>query len=248
MDTIPSARPSARPTARGAAPQAQVACSVCAFNPLCHPRSNPAAPTPVEARRRLAAGEVLYRAGAPHTSIYAVRAGFLKVCVAAPAGSALVLRFALPGDVLGLDGYAGGLHATEAVALGDCEVCDIPAYRAEVLSDFNPRVGGHLRRLLARELAQSHAHAAALAGLDIRQRVGRFMVELGERWLERGYSASAFTLPMNRRDIAAHLGLTPESLSRVLAGFQARGWIRLAGRSLDILDAGALAGVPGAAS
>jgi CRP/FNR family transcriptional regulator len=153
-----------------------------------------------------------------------------------------IVRFLLPGDVLGLDGYATGIHESEAVALGDCEVCEIPAYRAEILSDFNPRIGAHLRRLLARELAQAHAHAAVIAGLDIRARIGRFLVELGERWLERGYSASAFVLPMSRRDIAGYLELTPESLSRVLAGFQARGWIRLEGRSIEILDAAALAG------
>lgn len=228
---------------RIAPPLAQVACSVCAFNPLCHPRSAPSgAPSPVEVRRRLSAGQALYRVGSPHASIYAVRAGFLKLSLEGDEGGTHIVRFLLPGDVLGLDGYATGLHQVDAVALGACEVCEIPAYRAEILSDFSPRIGAHLRRLLARELAQSHRHAAAIAGLDIRQRTGRFLVELGKRWLERGYSASTFMLPMSRRDIAGYLGLTPESLSRVLAGFQARGWIRLEGRSLEILQADALAG------
>lgn len=228
-------------------PQAQVACAVCAFNPLCHPRSIPAgAPSPVETRRRLRAGEVLFREGAPHSAIYAVRAGFLKSSVGAAGRTTHVVRFLLPGDVAGLEGYAAGSHECNAVALSDCEVCEIPAYRAEILADFNPGVGAHLRRLIARELAQSREHIAALAGLDIRARVGRFLVELGRRWLERGYSASAFMLPMRRRDIAAHLALTPESLSRVLAEFRERGWIRLSGRALEIVAAAELSGVAAA--
>lgn len=244
MDSVTQTRNvRGRPPARSAPPQAQVSCSVCAFNPLCHSRSTPSgAPSPVEVRRRLARGETLYRAGSPHSAIYAVRAGFLKSCVQGMGGASHVVRLVLPGDVVGLDGYASGWHQAEAVALGDCELCEIPAYRAEILSDFNPRIGTHLRRLIAQELTEAREQAVALASLDIRQRVGRFLVGLGRRWLERGYSATAFVLPMSRRDIAAHLALTPESLSRVLAHFQERGWIRLDKRHLEILDADALRG------
>jgi CRP/FNR family transcriptional regulator len=225
-----------------AAPQAQVACSVCAFNALCHSRAAAAgAPSLVEVRRRIPAGELLYRTGAPHESIYAVRAGFLKICAPGVGDESQVVRFLLPGDVAGLDGYAGGEHARDAVALGGCEVCEIPAYRAEILSDFNPRIGAQLRRLLAQELVASQAYAATLALLGVHQRIGRFLVDLGRRWRERGYSATSFLLPMSRRDIANHLALTPETLSRTLAAFQARGWIRLKGRELDLLAPDALA-------
>lgn len=221
----------------------QVACAVCAFNPLCHSRSAPAgAPAVVEVRRRLAAGDALFREGSPHVAIYAVRAGFLKTTRGGPGAESHIVRFLLPGDVAGLDGYASGTHECDAEAIADCDLCEIPAYRAEILADFNPRIGAHLRRLLAGEAARLQEHAAALACLDIRRRVGRFLVELGRRWLERGYSTTQFVLPMSRRDIASHLALTPESLSRVLAEFRARGWISLHGRSIEILDAEGLSG------
>lgn len=227
----------AAPVAARAAPQAQVACSVCAFNPLCNSRAaSPGASSPVEGRRRIASGEALYRAGAPHASIFAVRAGFLKSSVQGVRGETRVVRFLLPGDVVGLDGYAEGLHAADATALSDCELCEVAAYRAVILSDFNPRIGSHLRRLLAQELAGSNRHVAALASLGVHERIGRFLVDLGRRWLERGYSATSFLLPMSRRDIANHLALTPETLSRALGSFEARGWIRLKGREVELLD------------
>jgi len=223
-----------------AAPQAQVACAACAFAPLCSPRGRGAdTPSPVEARRRISRGQALFDADTPQMSIYAVRAGFLKSVVRCD-GESHIVEFLLPGDVAGLDRSSTGLHASSAVALSDCELCEISTYRAEMLCDFNPRVGTHIRRLIARQLAFAQQHALSLSCLPVRERLARFLLDLGRRWMERGYSARAYALPMTRRDIAEHLGLTPETVSRMLARFQERGWIRQELRSIEILDEGAL--------
>ncbi|HUL55527.1 MAG TPA: helix-turn-helix domain-containing protein [Usitatibacter sp.] len=238
--------PVALPTidaARGAAvPQAQVACAACAFAPLCRPRGRGADdPSPVEARRRVSRGQTLFAAGAPQSSIYAVRAGFLKSVVSCDDEDHIA-DFLLPGDVAGLDRSASGLHASTAVALSDCELCEISTYRAEMLCDFSPRVGTHIRRLTAEQLAIAQQHALWLSCLPVRERLARFLLDLGRRWQERGYSAHAYALPMTRRDIAEHLGLTPETVSRLLSQFHERGWIRQTLRSIEILDEAALRG------
>ncbi len=222
-------------------PRAQVACAVCAFNPMCHSRSAlPGTPSPVETRRRLVAGEALFSAGSPSTSIFAVRSGFMKARVTHAGGGTHIASFLLPGDVAGLDGFATGVHRSDTVALGDCEVCEIPSYRVEILSDSSPRISGHFRRLLAEELARSQQHAASIACLSVERRIALFLLDLGRRWLERGYSASAFQLPMSRRDIGEHLGLTAETLSRELSAFQSRGWVSMQRRAVEIRNAHAL--------
>lgn len=237
----PADAPAHARSAQAASPSGQIACTVCAMNPLCHPRSSPAdASSLVECRRRLRAGETLYRAGTPRASIYAVRAGFLTVRAPAADGTGHIVRFLLPGDAAGLDGFASGIHQSEAVALGDSEVCEIPAYRAEILADFRAAIGAHLRGLLARELGESHQHAAALARLTAAQRVAQFLLHLSQRWLERGYSGCAFRLPMTRREMGDHLGLTMETVSRVMSDFQARGWIALARDEVKIRAEGML--------
>jgi CRP/FNR family transcriptional regulator len=238
---LESPQPSVGLAAAKQAPRAQVACAVCAFNPMCHSRSaSPGELSPVETRRRLTAGEALFNAGSPSGSIFAVRSGFMKARVTHPGGGTHIACFLLPGDVAGLDGFATGVHRSDAVALGDCEVCEIPSYRVEILSDSSPRVSGHFRRLLAEELAGSQQHAAALACLSVERRIAHFLLDLGRRWFERGYSASAFQLPMSRRDIGEHLGLTAETLSRELSAFQARGWVAMQRRAVEIRNAHAL--------
>jgi CRP/FNR family transcriptional regulator len=237
MTSLESPPEREKPALRGK----QVACTACAMHPLCHPLS--AAEgwlAAVQTRRRLARGEKLYRAGSPQTALYAVRAGFLKACAPNGDGGSFIVRFLLPGDAAGLDAFGTGVHPTEAVALEDCQVCEIPRYRAEILAEGIPTLGAQLRKLIGRELARSQEHSALLTRHAAADRVARFLLDLSRRWDERGYSRAAFRLPMRRQEIGEHLGLTMETVSRILSDFQARGWIVLTRGGVEIRSTEAL--------
>jgi CRP/FNR family transcriptional regulator, anaerobic regulatory protein len=232
---------SSRVRDKAAARGRQVACTACAMHPLCHPLSTAEDWLgSVQARRRLARGEKLYRAGSPQTALYAVRAGFLKACAPDGDGGTFIVRFLLPGDAAGLDAFAEGMHPTDAVALEDCQVCEIPRHRAEILAEGIPSLGAQLRRLIGRELTHSQEHSAILTRHAAADRVAHFLLDLSRRWDERGYSRAAFRLPMRRQEIAEHLGLTMETVSRILSDFQARGWVALTRGGVDIRSAEAL--------
>jgi CRP/FNR family nitrogen fixation transcriptional regulator len=77
-----------------------------------------------------------------------------------------------------------------------------------------------------------------LGRLTANERMAAFLTDLHERQGEDGI----VNLPMQRNDIADYLGMTFETVSRVLRVLKERGLIRL--RSVDrveILDADALA-------
>ena len=219
----------------------QVACSVCALRPLCHSPSAPVgAASPVERRRRFAPGGKLFAAGSGRVSIFAVRAGFAKVRSVDALGGCHIVRFVLPGDALGMDGFDQELHHAEAVALTDCEVCEIPAHRAGILADFSMRIGAHLRSLLAREVRELQEHSACLARMPASRRVAGFLLQFARRWGERGYASRAFLLPMSRRDLGEHLGITAETTSRILHDLQARALLTLSRGGVEIRDPEAL--------
>ena len=213
---------------------AQVACGSCAMNPLCHSRAVlHGSPSPVAFYWRLERGRKLYSIGSPRDRIYALRAGFLKVLIPDAAGCHIV-RFLLPGDVAALDAFAGGKHVTEAVTLEDCEICVIPAERVDLLAACKGTVGKLELALLAAGLADADCHAAAVARLSASQRIARFLLDLSRRWGERGFSPTRFRLPMGRREIGDHLGLTMETVSRVLSDFRERGIIALPRNEVEI--------------
>jgi len=228
--------PKAKPADFGA----QVACGSCAMNPLCHSRAVASgSPSPVAFHWRLERGAKLHSVGSPRDRIYALRAGFLKIVVP-DAGGGHIVRFLLPGDVAALDAFAGGVHVSEAIALEDCEVCVIPAERIDLLAACSSGVGKLELALLAGALANADCHGAAVARLSASQRVARFLLDLSRRWEQRGFSAVRFRLPMGRREIGDHLGLTMETVSRVLSDFRERGIIALPRNEIEIRAPGAL--------
>ena len=88
----------------------------------------------VTTRRRIRRGEVLYRAGDPFEAFYAIRLGFLKSSVLSSDGREQVTMFYMSGDIIGFDGLANNVYASDVVALEDTEVCVLSYNRLHEVS------------------------------------------------------------------------------------------------------------------
>ncbi|WP_294772778.1 cyclic nucleotide-binding domain-containing protein, partial [uncultured Rhodoferax sp.] len=110
-------------------PQAmKVACSNCNLRELCMPlglndRELDKIDEVVASRRKIKRGGSLFRNGDRFTSLYAIRTGFFKTCVASEDGRDQVTGFQMAGEVMGLDGIVHDHHTCDAIALEDAEVC-----------------------------------------------------------------------------------------------------------------------------
>src|SRR5207237_6748483 len=79
-----------------------VACSICAVNTLCHSGSAPGGVPPAVSRRfTLARGQALRADAVSRASMFVIRSGCAKACVADPQGAPHIVRFLLPGDAVG---------------------------------------------------------------------------------------------------------------------------------------------------
>jgi CRP/FNR family transcriptional regulator len=67
-------------------------------------------------------------------------------------------------------------------------------------------------------------------------RLARFLVQLSARMAARGQSPCRLLLRMSRRDIANHLGVAHETISRSLRVLIDGGWLRVHDREIEILD------------
>lgn len=142
----------------------------------------------------------------------------------------------MAGEVLELDGIEKELCQTNVVALEDSEVWEIPYTRLASLMCQDPGMQRLFHRMMSREIQRDYLMLLLLGSMSARERLAAFLVNLSERLVARGYSATQFVLCMSRREIGSYLGLTIETVSRVFSRFQRNGLIRAESRAVGLKD------------
>ena len=224
-----------------------VACRTCATRSNCRAARLWAADhelleTPPLYLRVLKPGQHVFYNGDLNEVVYAVRSGSFKTYLPTGSSNEQVLDFHLPGEVLGIDAVGTGRYGASAVALETASVCEVP------LTELQNQGGssrGLLFELFGEELNRVRHMLLMIARKDAESRVASFLCSLSRRFQARGFSARAFNLSMSRQDIGNHLGLTIETVSRVLRHLQQDGLLEVNGRRITIRDLNALSNMAG---
>ncbi|MFZ6813067.1 helix-turn-helix domain-containing protein [Undibacterium sp. Rencai35W] len=189
---------------------------------------------------RYKAGQRIHTIGQNFDTLYIVNSGFLKTVLIDEYGNEQVLSFPMKGDLLGIDGIHTQRHASEAVALSDCDVILVPYTIFSSLGRLYAELEQAMFRAMSRELVREQIMIGMLSALSAEAKVARFLLNLGERFAQLGYSNKLFNLRMTRHEIGSYLGLTLETVSRTLSAFNELGLIRVEQRQIGILDPVAL--------
>ncbi|MFQ6021091.1 MAG: fumarate/nitrate reduction transcriptional regulator Fnr [Acidiferrobacterales bacterium] len=231
-------------------PAIKVACSRCALRELCLPQGLDESDIKrleglVDRHSPLQRGEHLFREGDRFRSLYAVRSGSFKAYCLGDDGSEKILGFHLPGELLGLAGLGDGRHRASASALETASVCELQFGRLQELADHLPSLNHQLHRVMSRRIARDQEILLLLGDKNAHERLATFLLNLSERFAQRGLSAREFNLSMTRQDIANYLGLTLETVSRTFTQFQKDELLHVDRRLIRIRDKGQLTAAAG---
>lgn len=221
----------------------QTHCADCALNQVCLPPSVDEEEVylldDIIARNRpLARGGVLFHEGTPFSSLFAVRSGAIKTYTSTPSGEEQVTGFYLPGEIFGLDsiGNPNGKYGSTAIALESTTVCMLPFDALDALALKLPGLQRHLFQLMSSEI-RADQHILQLVGRRTAdERIANFLLTLSARYKRRRLSENHLYLPMSRSDIANHLGLALETVSRTFTRFRQLDVLRVSGRDIEITN------------
>jgi CRP/FNR family transcriptional regulator len=219
----------------------KISCAACSMHQLCLPMGLEDADIDrldkiIGKRRRLERDEALYKMGDPFRNLYAVRFGHFKTYQINAAGEAQITGFQMAGELLGMDAISADRHHCDAVALEDSEVCEIPFAHLEELFGHVPALLRHFHRIMSQEITREQNVMLLLGNMRAEQRFAVFLINLSARYAARGYSATRFQLRMSREDIGNYLGLTIESISRLLSRFKKLGLVQVDKREVELLE------------
>ena len=130
----------------------------------------------VVTRRKVRAGQYLYRNGQPFRALHLVHAGFLKTCELSEDGREQVTGFRMRGDLLGVESIGLAVHICDAVALDDAEIWELPYPPVLDALKHVPELQVRLATALAEEIRRDRVWMLAIGTLPAEQRVAAFLV------------------------------------------------------------------------
>ena len=189
---------------------------------------------------KLAPGQALFHEGDPATRVFTLTRGTLKLYKLLADGRRQVTGFLHPGDFLGIS--VDDEHAFSAEALEDSQLCWFPRARFDDFVEDQPKMERELYRMAAHELAAAQQQFVLLGRKTASERLASFLLLLADRTsAAEGKKSAMVRLPMSRSDIADYLGLTKETVSRVISSLKRDRIIRLESlEMIRILDRGGL--------
>jgi CRP/FNR family nitrogen fixation transcriptional regulator len=173
-------------------------------------------------------GAQIYGEGDPAKYLYVVISGAVRACRFSIEGQRQIIRFCLPGDTFGFE--PGMYHTVSTEAINNTSVRQIRQTVFYQLAAHDEEAAHHLWISVYRQLALDQEHILRLGKLAA-DRVSDFILELAGRIPNCG----TLLLPMSRQDIADHLGLTIETVSRTITNLTRTGMLENAhGRRITI--------------
>lgn len=177
--------------------------------------------------------EVLFREGNPSTHLFVLREGLLKLTSLGVNGREQIIGLATAGRLLGFHSIHSKTCCLTAVALTPVTVCKIRHNDMLQVLEQNPTVSMQFINMLNHELAEAQVLIRVLGQKTAEERVAWFLLSLataGDDPLE--------TMPvrLSRREIAELLGLTIETVSRLISEFRRDGLIDTTRSSVRILN------------
>jgi CRP/FNR family transcriptional regulator len=173
--------------------------------------------------------------GDPADHFFIVTSGVASIEKLLSDGRRQILGFLYPSDFFGL--AVDSCYAYNVSAVTNLSLCRFERPKYLALIDRFPKLERRLLGMASDELAASQEHALVLGCKTAKEKVASFLSMISERSYRLGRVPSPIWVPMNRADIAAYLGLTTETTSRMFTELKKDGLIQtLPNSMIELLE------------
>jgi CRP-like cAMP-binding protein len=183
-------------------------------------------------------GEVIYHQGDPCRGIHCFEAGLVGIRKIDADGNSILLGLAYPGDTLGYRSFlVGEDHGASAEALKPSTICFVNSATVRTLLKHNPALGLQFLQTVARDLGAAEERILQSVTLSVRARFAHLLLVLKDRYATSGKDGTfELELPLARQDLAAMIGIRPETMSRAIKQLEEDGIAYFSGRSVQVPD------------
>lgn len=183
----------------------------------------------------LAPGQALFYEQDAAEHLYVIKTGCARVYKLLADGRRMVTGFLFTSDLVGL--AEAGIYAYSCEAVTGLALCRFPRAKLQTMFEQYPHMERRMLEIATNELAAAQDQMVLLGRKTAQEKLASFLYLLMLRIERHSGKGGSITVPMSRGDIADHLGLTTESVSRCFTQFRKIGLIKLdTAHSVTVLD------------
>jgi CRP-like cAMP-binding protein len=181
-------------------------------------------------RRQVERDAFFFHQGEPATACYVLVHGEAKLTQVTPEGHQALVRFAAPGEELGIiAALRNAAYTLSAQAVGDCVALVWDGETLTRLMQCYPRIALNALDTVADYYKRLLDRYQELVTQRVEQRLSRALLRLARQVGQRAKDGVLIGLPLSREDLAEMTGTTLYTVSRILSGWEAQGLVE-AGR------------------
>jgi CRP-like cAMP-binding protein len=187
--------------------------------------------------RSVERSHVVFNEGDTGDRLFIVLDGKIKISRSAADGRENLLAVLGPGEMFGeLSLFDPGPRTATATAITDSALASLDHDDLRPLLLAQPTVAVQLLAALAQRLRRTNEAMADLVFSDVPGRVATALLDLAERFGDPEAEGVRVRHDLTQEELAQLVGASRETVNKALSEFANRGWLRLEGRSVLLLD------------
>lgn len=180
---------------------------------------------------------VIFAEGELGDRLYIILSGKVKIGRKSPDGRENLLAVFGPSDMFGeLSIFDPGPRTSTATTVTEVEAVTMDRIALREWITKRPEIAEQLLRVIARRLRRTNNMLADLIFTDVPGRVAKALLQLAHDFGTHEGGMLRVTHDLTQEEIAQLVGASRETVNKALADFAHRGWLRLEGKSVLILE------------
>jgi len=165
-------------------------------------------------------GEFIFREGERSETLYVLHHGIVKLSKCSGTGKEQIIRFLFPTDFFGQFSLLHErTHYAHAEVLAAATICLIHKSDFNELMENNPAMTHRFLLAVSDRLHQADEWMSTISLLDVEERLAKILLLFYQKEYPRDL---LLKLPIAKKELAALIGTTPETLSRKLSFLESR--------------------------
>ncbi|WP_322989977.1 Crp/Fnr family transcriptional regulator [Hoeflea sp.] len=179
----------------------------------------------------------IFREAEKADSFFLLLDGFVRVVKVTPDGEQVIIRYIAAGELLGIAKALGReTYPANAVAAADCVLLAWPSSTWDDIVATHPGFATNTYALVGERLIGTQDRVVELATERVEQRVANAVLNLARQTGRKTEDGILIDFLISRQDISEMTGTTLHTVSRLLSGWETKGWIKSGRQRITLIE------------